>query len=80
MSPLTGAHLLATNNNYHYVKCIDIYPKSDKDLLLAIGQANGKIVLSTFGASVYDSQLLPGKELGMCLYNYIMTKMNNFCL
>ncbi|KRT82735.1 WD40 domain-containing protein, partial [Oryctes borbonicus] len=63
LSPSTGAHLLATNSNYHYVKCIDIYPKSDKDLLLAIGQANGKVVLSTFGATIYDSQFLPGKEL-----------------
>lgn len=60
----TGAHLLATNSNHHYVKCIDVYPKSENDLLLAIGQANGKITLSTFGSSEFDSQGLPGKDLG----------------
>lgn len=64
LSPTTGAHLLATNSNHHYVKCIDIYPKSESDLLLAIGQANGRVTLSTFGPSIYDTQGLTGKDLG----------------
>lgn len=64
LSGTTGAHLLATNSNHHYVKCIDIYPKSESDLLLAIGQANGRVTLSTFGPSIYDTQGLTGKDLG----------------
>lgn len=63
LSNTSGAHLLATNTNHHYVKCIDVYPKSDNDILLALGLANGRVVLSTFGPSYYDIQGLAGKEL-----------------
>ncbi|KAF5296730.1 hypothetical protein FQR65_LT10166 [Abscondita terminalis] len=62
LSNTTGANLLATNSTHHYVKCIDIYPKSDSDLLLAIGQGNGRVTLLTFGPSQFDSLSLPGKE------------------
>lgn len=61
----TVAQLLATNSSHQYIKCIDIYPKSENDLLLAIGQVSGKVTLSTFGSSHYDAQGLPGKELGL---------------
>ncbi|XP_065221938.1 GATOR2 complex protein MIOS-B [Planococcus citri] len=63
ISENTVARLLATNSNYRYVKCIDVYPKSDTDLLLALGQANGKVSLTTFGPSVFDSFRLAGLEL-----------------
>lgn len=63
LSNTTGANLLATNSNYPYIKCIDIYPKSESDLLLAIGQGNGRVALSTFGPSIYDGQSLTGREL-----------------
>ncbi|XKL63054.1 hypothetical protein PGB90_005418 [Kerria lacca] len=63
ISENTCARLLATNSNYRYVKCIDIYPKSESDILLAVGQANGKISLTTFGPSVFDSVGLAGVEL-----------------
>ncbi|XP_031849285.1 GATOR complex protein mio isoform X3 [Nomia melanderi] len=63
ISDSTVAHLLATNTNHHYVKCVDIYPQPEPDILLAIGQANGKVVLTTFGATVFDSQGFTGKEL-----------------
>ncbi|XP_018335553.1 GATOR complex protein MIOS [Agrilus planipennis] len=56
-----AAFLLTTNPNYHYIKCLDIYPKSN-DILLAVGQGNGKVSLVTFGPSQFDSQGLPGKE------------------
>ncbi|EFN84236.1 GATOR complex protein MIOS [Harpegnathos saltator] len=56
------AHLLATNTNNHYVKCIDIYPEQEPDILLAVGQANGKVVLNTFGPTAYDSLGFTGKE------------------
>lgn len=64
ISDSTVAHLLATNTNHHYVKCIDIYPQLEPDILLAVGQANGKVVLTTFGPTIFDSQGLSGKELG----------------
>jgi hypothetical protein len=58
--------LLAINSNHHYVKCVDIYPhpQPEPDILLAIGQANGKVVLTTFGPTVFDALGLAGKELG----------------
>lgn len=57
------SNLLATISNIHYIKCIDIYPQPEEDILLAIGQANGKVVLNTFGPSVFDSLGYSGKEL-----------------
>lgn len=64
LSDLTGAQLLATNSNHHYVKCIDIYPKANSDLFLAVGQANGRVMLTSFGPSEFDGIGLTGKELG----------------
>lgn len=72
ISDSTVAHLLATNTNHHYVKCIDIYPQPEPDILLAVGQANGKVVLTTFGPTVFDSQGLSGKELGEYPVNILM--------
>ncbi|XP_012282534.1 GATOR complex protein MIOS-B [Orussus abietinus] len=62
ISESTVAHLLATNTSHHYVKCIDIYPQPEPDILLAVGQANGKVVLTTFGPTAFDSLGLTGKE------------------
>lgn len=64
MSDKTEAHLVASNGNYHYVKCVDIYPQKSPDLLLALGQANGKAVLTTFGPTTYDALGINGKEFG----------------
>jgi hypothetical protein len=64
ISDATAANLLATNSNHHYVKCVDIYPQPEPDILLAIGQANGKVVLTTFGPTAFDALGLTGKELG----------------
>ncbi|KAL3269121.1 hypothetical protein HHI36_008202 [Cryptolaemus montrouzieri] len=63
LSSTYGANLLATNTNHHYVKCLDIHPKVDSDLLMAIGNIYGKVTLSTFGpSSIFDAQGLPGKD------------------
>lgn len=59
----TTYNLLATNNNHHYIKCLDVCPSPQSDILFAIGQSNGRITLSTFGPSVHDTHGLPGKEL-----------------
>lgn len=58
------ATLVSTNSNHHYIKCVDIYPHPEPDILLAVGQANGKVTLSTFGPTVFDSRGITGKELG----------------
>ncbi|CAG2055807.1 unnamed protein product [Timema podura] len=63
LSSATGANLLATNTSHQYVKCVDIYPQPEPDILLAIGQANGKVVLTTFGPTAFDTLGLAGKEL-----------------
>lgn len=63
ISESSVAHLLASNSNHPYVKCVDIYPHNDTDMLLAIGQINGKVVLTTFGPTVFDCLGLSGKEL-----------------
>nr|CAD7262749.1 unnamed protein product [Timema shepardi] len=63
LSSATGASLLATNTSHQYVKCVDIYPQPEPDILLAIGQANGKVVLTTFGPTAFDTLGLAGKEL-----------------
>lgn len=36
----------------------------DPDILLAVGQANGKVALTTFGPTTFDSLGLAGRELG----------------
>lgn len=59
------AQLVATSSNHHYVRSIDIYPKCNEDILLAVGLANGRVALTTFGPSEYDIHGYPGKEFGM---------------
>ena len=69
ISETSVAHLLATNSNHYYVKCVDIYPRKEPDMLLAIGQANGKVILTTFSAIKLES--LSGfnnLEFGKILY------------
>lgn len=63
MSPESTANLLATNTHHRYVKCIDIYPKPDSDMMLAIGHANGKVTLCTLGLAIVNNTLA-GLELG----------------
>lgn len=70
ISDTTSAHLLASNSNLPYVKCVDIYPHNENDVLLAIGQINGKVVLNTFGQTVFDCLGLAGKELGKRAFSH----------
>lgn len=53
------AHLLFTNSNHQYLKCVAWYPRQDH--LLAVGQANGKVVLTSFGSD-HDPNGLVGRE------------------
>ncbi|XP_060529882.1 GATOR complex protein MIOS-B [Cylas formicarius] len=63
LSNIYCADVIACFSSQHYLKCLDIYPKSDKDLLLAIGLANGKITLTNFGNLEWDAKGFPGREL-----------------
>lgn len=63
ISKTTSADIIACVNNLHYLKCLDIHPKSEKDLFLALGFSNGKIRLSTFGELEWDSKTFSGREL-----------------
>lgn len=58
------AQLVATSSNHHYVRCVDVYPKCEEDLLLAVGLANGRVALTSFGLSEHDVIGYPGKEFG----------------
>lgn len=77
ISETSVAHLLATSSNHHYVKCVDICPQPEPDILLAVGQANGKVVLTTFGQTAFDSLGLAGLELGIYVYIYLFYLNNN---
>lgn len=41
----------------------------NSDLFLAVGQANGRIMLTSFGPSEFDGVGLTGRELGKSLIN-----------
>jgi len=64
LSSDSAANLLATSSNQRrYVKCIDIYPKPESEVMLAIGHANGKVNFCTFGLATMNNTLA-GLELG----------------
>lgn len=63
LSNTYGANLLSTSGYQYNIKCLDFYPKSENDLLMAIGNSFGKVTLTTFASNtLYDSQGLPGKD------------------
>lgn len=72
------AQLVATSSNHHYVRSVDIYPKCDVDILLAVGLANGRVALTTFGPSEYDIIGYPGKEFGEYHQKLWMIRFNIF--
>ncbi|XP_005999518.1 GATOR2 complex protein MIOS isoform X2 [Latimeria chalumnae] len=49
LSEETTATLLAINSDTPYMKCVAWYPKYDPECLLAVGQANGRVVLTSLG-------------------------------
>ncbi|BES96654.1 missing oocyte, meiosis regulator, homolog (Drosophila) [Nesidiocoris tenuis] len=63
LSETSSARLLATNSSYHYVKAVDIHPMEGSEILLAIGQANGKVSLTTFGPSNFDFLGINGMDM-----------------
>lgn len=63
LSVETAATLLAINSDTPYMKCVAWYPKHEPECLLAVGQANGRVVLTSLGQS-HNSKCkeLMGKE------------------
>ncbi|MCI4391218.1 hypothetical protein PGIGA_G00131570 [Pangasianodon gigas] len=63
LSEETAATLLAINSDTPYMKCVAWYPKHEPECLLAVGQANGRVVLTSLGQS-HNSKCkdLMGKE------------------
>lgn len=51
LSEETAATLLAINSDTPYMKCVAWYPKQEPECLLAVGQANGRVVLTSLGQS-----------------------------
>ncbi|KAM4686142.1 GATOR2 complex protein MIOS isoform 2-T2 [Amazona ochrocephala] len=49
LSEETTATLLSINSDTPYMKCVAWYPKYDPECLLAVGQANGRVVLTSLG-------------------------------
>ncbi|RXM29190.1 WD repeat-containing protein mio [Acipenser ruthenus] len=63
LSEETTATLLAINSDTPYMKCVAWYPKHEPECLLAVGQANGRIVLTSLGQSPNSKcKDLMGKE------------------
>lgn len=58
---LPGATLLSNNSDFQYLRCYSCYMNPNSDLLLAVGQENGKVILASFGRSFNDTDLV-GKE------------------
>ncbi|XP_050797654.1 GATOR complex protein MIOS isoform X1 [Gopherus flavomarginatus] len=63
LSEETTATLLSINSDTPYMKCVAWYPKYDPECLLAVGQANGRVVLTSLGQDHNSkSKELIGKE------------------
>lgn len=63
LSEETAATLLAINSDTPYMKCVAWYPKHEPECLLAVGQANGRVVLTSLGQSHNSTcKDLMGKE------------------
>ncbi|XP_028297965.1 GATOR2 complex protein MIOS [Gouania willdenowi] len=59
----TTATLLAINSDTPYMKCVAWYPKHEPECLLAVGQANGRVVLTSLGQTHSSAcKELVGKE------------------
>lgn len=71
----TYAEVLATNSSHHYVKCVDINPKS-VPALVAVGLANGKVSLISFGPQ--DHLGLAGKEIGKRILYLFLKHLHSF--
>lgn len=67
-----GTELIGNVSIQNYLKCVDIHPKCENDLLFALGLSNGNIKLATFSQLEWEPKPTPAKEIGLYLiYTYI---------
>lgn len=73
LGPKTAASLLSTNNDLQYIKCVAWCPGLETDQsnqLIAVGQANGKVALTSF-SKVPDPRGLKGREFSKYLWRIV---------
>jgi len=56
ISPTKAASLLAKLSDLQYPKVVDAYPGSDAEGMIAVGLGNGKVVLTSFGATIISKE------------------------
>ncbi|CAG9761033.1 unnamed protein product [Ceutorhynchus assimilis] len=56
------AEMICTANNQHQVKCMDIYPHSQGDEIVALGGSSGKVIVTYLAKLAWDGSGLPRKE------------------
>ncbi|XP_064648261.1 GATOR2 complex protein MIOS-B-like isoform X2 [Lineus longissimus] len=63
LSDDTYGTLLSSNTSHQYMKCVAWCPRAVPDHLVAVGQANGRVVLTSFGkGGTGDPEGLTGKQ------------------
>ncbi|KAG1694135.1 GATOR complex protein MIOS [Nymphon striatum] len=65
ISETEHASVLCVNSDFSYLKCVAWYPKVTTDLLLAVGLASGKVVITSLGDCSPDSQRFVGREFAV---------------
>ena len=56
LSDFRGASLVATIPDLPYPKVVDAYPGTEAEGMIAVGLANGKVVLTSFGSSTISKE------------------------
>ncbi|XP_066259323.1 GATOR2 complex protein MIOS [Euwallacea similis] len=56
------AEMICVANNQHQVKCMDIYPHSQGDEVVALGGSGGKITVTYMAKLAWDGSGLPKRE------------------
>ncbi|GFT39799.1 GATOR complex protein MIOS [Nephila pilipes] len=62
ISEYSSANLVATSSDHQYLKCFSWYPKQDHPLLLALGMANGRVILESLDPSSSRDAEIIGRE------------------
>ncbi|GFS35706.1 GATOR complex protein MIOS [Trichonephila inaurata madagascariensis] len=62
ISEYSSANLVATSSDHQYLKCFSWYPKQDHPLLLALGMANGRVILESLDPNSSRDAEIVGRE------------------
>ncbi|KFM80863.1 WD repeat-containing protein mio, partial [Stegodyphus mimosarum] len=63
ISEYSTANNIATSSDHQYLKCFSWYPKPDHPLLLAVGMANGRVILESLDSVSSRDAEIAGREL-----------------